>query len=164
MAKPRIVVGVDGSDSSRQVVERAAALARALDADLHAVHAYERQVPTPRAYGLDAVPAARSRLLAQERMAAVLASLEPADRARVTSYEVVCGRADHALVDGSLGAELLVVGSRGPHGALRGVLMGSVADYCVRHADCPVLVVRPEHHLADVSRTAAAPARSAPSR
>ena len=162
MEKPRIVVGVDGSAGSRQVVERAAVLARALDAELHAILAYERQQPTPRAYGLDAVPEARSRLLAQERMASVLASLDPADRACVTSYDVACGRAEATLVDGSHGAEMLVVGSRGPHGALRGALMGSVADYCVRHASCPVLVVRHERHLTpqvSVSSTGAAPAR-----
>jgi nucleotide-binding universal stress UspA family protein len=163
MAKPRIVVGVDGSEGSRRVVERAAVLARALDADLHAIHTYVRQVPTPRGYGLEAVPAARSRLMAQERLAGVLASLDPADRACVTSYEVVCGRADRSLVDGSRWAELLVVGSRGPHGALRGALMGSVADYCVRHAACPVLVVRPERQatrdVSSISSNEAAPAR-----
>ncbi|MFC7572212.1 universal stress protein [Klenkia terrae] len=38
---------------------------------------------------------------------------------------------------------MLVVASRG-HGELRGLVLGSVALYCVRHAPCPVLVVRPE--------------------
>lgn len=40
-----------------------------------------------------------------------------------------------------LGATVLVVGSRG-HGALKRVLLGSVSDHLVRHAPCPVLVVR----------------------
>jgi nucleotide-binding universal stress UspA family protein len=39
------------------------------------------------------------------------------------------------------GIGLIVVGSRG-HGGIRRALMGSVSDAVVRHAHCPVLVVR----------------------
>ena len=163
MTRLRIVVGVDGSVESRQVIEQAAMLARALGTDLRAVHTYELDVPTPHAYGLVGVPAGRSRLLAQERMAVALASLDPADRAVVTSYSVICGPPGRTLVAAALGAELLVVGSRGQHSALRGLLMGSVADHCVRQAPCPVLVVRPHVHprlqLHEVSSTGAALAR-----
>jgi nucleotide-binding universal stress UspA family protein len=42
-----------------------------------------------------------------------------------------------------LGADLIVMGSRGL-GGVRRALMGSVSDSVVRHAHCPVLVVRPE--------------------
>jgi nucleotide-binding universal stress UspA family protein len=42
-----------------------------------------------------------------------------------------------------IGAGLIVVGSRG-RGGLRRALMGSVSDSVVRHAHCPVLVVRGE--------------------
>ena len=42
-----------------------------------------------------------------------------------------------------VGAGLIVMGSRGL-GGVRRVLMGSVSDLVVRHAHCPVLVVRPE--------------------
>jgi nucleotide-binding universal stress UspA family protein len=40
------------------------------------------------------------------------------------------------------GADLVVVGTRGRSGAGR-MLLGSVSDHVVRHAACPVLVVRP---------------------
>jgi nucleotide-binding universal stress UspA family protein len=40
-----------------------------------------------------------------------------------------------------LGVGLVVVGSRG-QGGIRRALMGSVSDAVVRHAHCPVLVVR----------------------
>jgi nucleotide-binding universal stress UspA family protein len=40
-------------------------------------------------------------------------------------------------------AGLIVMGSRGL-GGIRGALMGSVSDSVVRHAHCPVLVVRRE--------------------
>jgi nucleotide-binding universal stress UspA family protein len=46
-----------------------------------------------------------------------------------------------------LGAGLIVVGSRG-RGGMRRALMGSVSDSVVRHAHCPVLVVRPEQQRA----------------
>ena len=42
-----------------------------------------------------------------------------------------------------IGAGLIVVGSRGL-GGIRRALMGSVSDSVVRHAHCPVLVVRKE--------------------
>jgi nucleotide-binding universal stress UspA family protein len=42
-----------------------------------------------------------------------------------------------------LGAGLVVVGNRG-RGGIRRALMGSVSDSVVKHAHCPVLVVRPE--------------------
>ena len=42
-------------------------------------------------------------------------------------------------------ADLIVVGTRGRSGAGR-MLLGSVSDHVVRHAACPVLVVRPPGH------------------
>jgi nucleotide-binding universal stress UspA family protein len=53
------------------------------------------------------------------------------------------GRADEEIVDvaDSVGAGLIVMGSRG-RGRLRRALMGSVSDSVVRHAHCPVTIVR----------------------
>ncbi len=54
-------------------------------------------------------------------------------------------RRDEAIVHlaEEIGAGLIVIGSRG-FGGLKRALMGNVADSVVRHAHCPVLVVRPE--------------------
>jgi nucleotide-binding universal stress UspA family protein len=46
-----------------------------------------------------------------------------------------------------IGAGLIVIGSRG-RGGVRRALMGSVSDSVVRHAHCPVLVVRYEKERA----------------
>jgi nucleotide-binding universal stress UspA family protein len=45
------------------------------------------------------------------------------------------------LLDVAHDADLLVVGSRGL-GAFKDLLLGSVSEHCVRHANCPVIVVR----------------------
>ena len=57
------------------------------------------------------------------------------------SIAVHRGRPAEVLVEASHGADLLVVGSPG-HSALADLVLGSVSEHCVRHADCPVVVVR----------------------
>jgi nucleotide-binding universal stress UspA family protein len=57
-------------------------------------------------------------------------------------------RADQIVrVAQDIEAGLIVMGSRGL-GGIRRALMGSVSDSVVRHAHCPVLVVRPEQEQA----------------
>ena len=48
---------------------------------------------------------------------------------------VICQMAD------KLGADVLVMGSHG-YGLFKRALLGSVSDYCVRNANCPVLIVK----------------------
>ena len=54
---------------------------------------------------------------------------------------VVEGHPAEVLVRAARGADMLVVGSRG-HGGFTGAVLGSVSQYCVHHAPCPVLVIR----------------------
>lgn len=76
---------------------------------------------------------------------------EWAERARTVlsaypgvEHEIIImdGRTAPVLVDESRSASHLVVGARG-HGAVEGMLLGSVSHHVVRHAACPVVVVRP---------------------
>jgi nucleotide-binding universal stress UspA family protein len=59
------------------------------------------------------------------------------------------GRKDQEIVRVAeeIGAGLIVMGSRGL-GGVRRALMGSVSDSVIRHAHCPVMVVRKEKHQA----------------
>ncbi|MBA3528414.1 MAG: universal stress protein [Propionibacteriaceae bacterium] len=73
-----------------------------------------------------------------ERFIADLDERTPAVDAR-TSFEQ--GNPAKVLTERSKQADLLVVGSRG-HGGFAGMLLGSVSQHLVAHADCPVVVVR----------------------
>ena len=73
-----------------------------------------------------------------ERAISRVHELAPGVEVRGETTEQVPGP---ALVAASRDADLLVVGSRG-HGGFEGMLMGSVGQYCTRHATCSVVVVR----------------------
>jgi nucleotide-binding universal stress UspA family protein len=54
------------------------------------------------------------------------------------------GRAGPVLAGAAEGADLLVVGCRG-HSGLTEAMLGSVGQYCVHHAPCPVVIMRGKH-------------------
>jgi nucleotide-binding universal stress UspA family protein len=58
---------------------------------------------------------------------------------------VVPGRAGQVLVDAAEGADLLVVGGSRGFGGFTDALLGSVGQFCVHHAPCPVVIVRGKH-------------------
>jgi nucleotide-binding universal stress UspA family protein len=56
-----------------------------------------------------------------------------------------CTRRDHpahCLLEQAKNASMVVVGSHG-RGAVLGAVVGSVSQAIIRHAQCPVVVVRP---------------------
>lgn len=132
----KIVVGVDGSDSSVQALRFAARLAPALDARIHAVACWD----FPQLYAgyvppdFDAFEAAVTKTLTE----ALDKAFGPDIPANV-SRELIRGPAPAKLVEAGADAAMLVVGRRG-HGGFR-VHLGSVSSACVSHAACPVLVV-----------------------
>lgn len=135
-----IVVGVDGSDNSRDAVRWALTQAALAGTGLRAVSSwrwpnYLTRIPP----GADL--AAETTQVLDEVLAGVLAE-NPAAAGTVTvTKHVVEGPAGPALLTQSHDASLLVVGARG-RAAFPGMLLGSVAEYCVREGTCPVVVVR----------------------
>lgn len=138
-ARPRIVVGVDGSDQSAAALRWAVGQAGATGSEVEVVVAYEMPVTIllEPVYSEDDY-----RRDAQEVADRAVARMGPDPSVPVRS-RLVEGRAAHALTDAAEGADLLVLGSHG-RGQLPGMHLGSVASYCVHHAPCPVVVVRGE--------------------
>jgi nucleotide-binding universal stress UspA family protein len=146
---PRIVVGVDGSPSSRAALRWAVRQATLNGGIVDAIMAW--QIPALlRSYAWTPVYVEEASDFAKDArntLAAVIRDeIEPADNRRVTS-RVVNGHPAEVLLEAAIGADLLVVGSHG-HGTFADALLGSVGQYCVHHARCPVLVMRGEHDQA----------------
>jgi nucleotide-binding universal stress UspA family protein len=135
----RIVVGVDGSDSSLAALEWAARQAELTGATLELLTAWAWPTtygaPLGFPPGFDPVADAKKVL---ETAAAKVLAAHPGLEIHITVAE---GHPSPALVKASQGASLLVVGSRG-HGEFAGMLLGSVGEHCATNAHCPVLVLR----------------------
>jgi nucleotide-binding universal stress UspA family protein len=139
-ARPRIVVGVDGSDPAQAALHWAVEEGRLRRAEVQAVHAMD-VVPTwGYPYGGAVIDPALfergARLVLDHAVDAVDASgLEvPVRRSLITAG------AASGVLELAEGADLVVVGSRGM-GGLRGMLLGSVSSQIAHHAPCPVVVI-----------------------
>jgi nucleotide-binding universal stress UspA family protein len=136
----RIVVGVDGSERSRDALRWAARQAELTRATLDVIAASQ----FPAFYGwtpADLVGPDFARF-AEQALTDTVGAVFGADGPAWLRSRVVEGHAGQVLVEASAGAELLVVGNRG-YGGFYGVLLGSVSTHCVHHARCPVTVIRP---------------------
>lgn len=146
-ARPRVVVGVDGSPGSRAALVQGILAAARRAADVEVVSSYAIELYYLGGAPLD-VPELAGIRDDTERRAQELIDEVRADEALSGTadvdvrLDVVEGAPAQVLVDRSAGTALLVVGSRG-RGVMRSALLGSVALHCVTHADCPVLVVHP---------------------
>ena len=137
--RPRIVVGVDGSEGSQNALRWAARQAQYTGATLEVVIGWQY----PAFYGW--APAgpddADYGQIAEQVLTETLDKVFGPDRPERLATRVVACHPAQALVEASEGAELLVVGNRG-HGGFADALLGSVSTYCVHRAHCPVTVIR----------------------
>jgi nucleotide-binding universal stress UspA family protein len=141
----RIVLGVDGSPAGDAAVEFGFAEAALRGAGIVALHAWtpwSAEAPAPQdssmpyAYRPGMLADGEERLLAE----AVAGRRERYPGVSV-EHKVVRGGAREALIEASGSAGLLVVGARG-RGGFAGLLLGSVSQALLHHAQCPVAVVR----------------------
>jgi len=148
-----ILLGTDGSEEATLAAQTATDLANKTGSELHVV--YTRIPPYSRAFyegyeeGVDVGAyiqdeneehTRRGRGLLDEQVRKIKAA-----GGSVAQGHFRVGRPDEeitALAE-EIGAGLIVIGSRGL-GGIRRALLGSVSDAVVRHAHCPVLVVRKE--------------------
>jgi nucleotide-binding universal stress UspA family protein len=139
---PTIVVGVDGSAPSIEALRWAVAQAQLTGSTLRAVTVWTfPDEPTPFGIVPELPPEPDQLAPALAELEAVVAEAAAATPGLQVTAQVLRGRAAPVLVGASEGAALLVVGSRG-RGGLAETLLGSVSEYCVRHARCPVVVLR----------------------
>jgi nucleotide-binding universal stress UspA family protein len=141
-----VLLAVDGSDSGRAAVDFAFAEAALRGAPLVALHVWNTW--SERAYEgpgdpLTAVVADAERLreAEQEVLDQALARRTAAYPQVAVERRLVRSRIRPALIDASREAQLVVVGARG-RGGFTGLLLGSVSQALLHHADCPVAVVR----------------------
>jgi nucleotide-binding universal stress UspA family protein len=156
----RILLATDGSEVATLAAQTAADIVKKTGSDLHVVYV----MPTL----VDVLDANRDELLPfgprtneiediilGEAWEFLKAQAEPISAAGDTVQQdhlhLKTGRPDSDIVelaDKEIHAELIILGNRGAGGVKR-ALMGSVSDSVVRHAHCPVLVVRKKGDVAE---------------
>jgi nucleotide-binding universal stress UspA family protein len=135
----KILLATDGSREAELAATTASDLANATNSELHIVHVGEL---LPSLLAQTEVEPAQLEREARERLDEQVRRVEEAG-GTIKEAHLRLGRADEEIVDlaQGLGVGLIVMGSRG-HGRIRRALMGSVSDSVVRHAPCPVTIVR----------------------
>ncbi|AHY47777.1 Universal stress protein family [Rubrobacter radiotolerans] len=142
----KILVAVDGSPEAEVALDRAQEIAWQTGSELHMFHAIHREPLAPYPYPV-AAESAESYMEDTQRKAREYFEEKAAEirevGGSVASVKVVLGQPEKEIVREAerIGAGLVVIGSRGL-GGVRRALLGSVSDAVMRHAHCPVLVVR----------------------
>jgi nucleotide-binding universal stress UspA family protein len=139
-----ILLASDGSEEAQLAAATAADLAEKTNSELHVLTVG----PDFPLYELPEHPAefedvlSENRREAKEMLEQQTKRIEESGGTVKESY-LREGRAAEEIVEVAeeIGAGLIVMGSRG-HGRLRRALLGSVSDAVVRHAHCPVTIVR----------------------
>lgn len=139
-APQRIVVGIDGSDNAAAALQWASALAADTGASVAAIMAwnYPTAMLLP-VVGTPVVPADHVATTTLNTLHEVLAATPTGDIEVAES--IVMGAPRAVLTEASAKHDLLMLGRTG-NSRLMQVFLGSTVNYCVRHADCPVVVVR----------------------
>jgi nucleotide-binding universal stress UspA family protein len=139
-----ILLATDGSEEAQLASTTAADLAEKTNSELHVLTVG----PDYPLYELPEHPAEFEDVLRENRREAKEVLEQQAKRIEDSGVSVKEthlreGRADEEIVEVAeeIGAGLIVMGSRG-YGRLRRALLGSVSDAVVRHAHCPVTIVR----------------------
>jgi nucleotide-binding universal stress UspA family protein len=135
----RIVVGVDGTPNSVAALRLAVGLANSGDASVEAVCAYHpyMEAQYPLASPSEPIDAAKDAEATLKNAVFTAFGRAVVDRLTIRAIE---GNPHGVLASLSETADLLVVGAR-RQGRPLGLLHGSTAQACTRHATCPVLVV-----------------------
>ncbi|MGH3330472.1 MAG: universal stress protein, partial [Nocardioidaceae bacterium] len=138
-----VVVGDDGSPDAAVALRYALEEARRRQSTLHVIRAWSimstsRPVEVPPGIAASLGEYEAAAMLEERTRVDNLLGETPGVPVEV---HVVHRPAAPALIEASETADVLVVGSRG-RGGFRSLVLGSVAEQCIRHAEGPVVVVR----------------------
>lgn len=138
----KILAAVDGSEDSVLALRSAVELANNNDSELHVLHVGMVSAwAMPDAMG----PQEAERLEADARqvLEEQLDKVEGTGEAVTEKHLTMGEKVDEQIVNlaDEIGAGLIVLGSRGKN-TMERLLLGSEAESVVRHAHCPVLVIR----------------------
>lgn len=138
-----VVVGDDGSESAAHAVRYALEEARRRGCTMHVVRAWSilstsRPADVPPGFAAS-MPEYEAACREEERTR--VEHLVGTDHGVPIEIHCVHSPAAQALITASETADVTVVGSRGL-GGFRSLVLGSVAEQCIRHCAGPVVVVR----------------------
>ncbi|MEJ8641384.1 universal stress protein [Streptomyces sp. MS1.HAVA.3] len=143
--EPLIVVGVDGSNHSKEAVRWAVAQAALIGGRVHAVMAWDwNRNPfaiDPAAADVADAGAVTAEETARRKLADTVTAAVGASPGVPVFRRVEQGTPAQVLVDASKEADLMVVGTRG-YGGFKGALLGSVSQQVVQYSAGTVVVVR----------------------
>lgn len=141
----KILLATDSSEEATLAATSAAEIGSISGSELHVVHVEEfPRVPFPLSYeDAEMIQETEEADSEPRKMLDEQVSHIEDTGGRVTESYLRQGRPDREIVNlaEEIGAGLIVMGSRGL-GGLRRTVLGSISDSVVRHAHCPVLVVR----------------------
>ncbi len=145
MFPTRVLLASDGSPDAALAARSAVELCEKTGSELHLVHVGE-YVPTYLAF-TEEEPAELQRNA--QRLLDEEAEKIRAAGGRISETHLRLGRPAEQIVTLSeeLGVGIVVIGSRGL-GGLKRAVMGSVSESVVRHAHCPVFLVRGDEGIA----------------
>ncbi len=135
--EPLVVVGIDGSAESLAALRWALKEGVTIGAAVEVVHCYLPQTLTDFGFGTPHELHTASSIMLSNEVKAALQAMPEQPEVRESSLP---GGPAKTLVERSKNASLLVLGVHG-HTALRDLILGRVAQSCLRHASCPVAIV-----------------------
>jgi universal stress protein A len=140
-AMKSILVPIDFSPVTRSVVAWAASLARDRGANLILLHVQEPSADALVGEMYLPLPIVENPVLRE-----ALAKVQPDDQSVRHEHQLLIGAPPDQILKlaADRKVELIVMGSHG-RGWLGRLLMGSVAEHVMRHAPCPVLVIKEPH-------------------
>ena len=142
----KTLLAIDGSEEAALAAQAATELSKETGSEVHVTYV----LPAPeKLIGHHTYSAAVRESVLEQAQSEAQQFLEgraeelKAEGAKIVDTHLRTGEPDKEIIRLSeeIGATLIVMGSRGL-GTVRRALMGSVSDSVVRHAHCPVLVMR----------------------